>query len=163
MSKSLTQAGINFKEQTEMRSRIKELKSRTARCVCRHCGHSLSLRKITYAAYDEAKIDIFCEYCDRIEFGVEPEIYKIAEYYVDEMQYDHYPELDDSTRKRRMNIAIICDILTWGYKSAGLLNKEGFTVELNHEQEIMGTSLAISDTELRSMKREGLDDDRTID
>ena len=154
MSESLAQVGINLKEQKELSERIKELKKRANRCVCKYCGNHVSLRKITYAAYDEAKIDIFCEHCDRIEFGVEPEIYKIAEYYVDEMQYDHYPELDDSVRKRRMNISVICEILTWGFKNAGLLEKDGFTVKLNYKQELLGAALSISNTELRNRKKE---------
>jgi hypothetical protein len=154
MAESLAEVRINFREQKEMSERIKELKARTARCVCRYCGKPLSLRKITYAAYDEAKIDIFCDHCDRIEFGVEPEVYKIAEYYVDEMQYDHYPELDDSTRKRRMNIAIICEILTWGYNNIGILGKDGFTINLQYKQELLGSALLISDTELRTIEKE---------
>ena len=154
MSDTLAQMGINFKEQKEMSERIKALKKRTDRCVCKYCGNPLSLRKITYAAYDESKIDIFCDHCDRIEYGVEPEVYKIAEYYVDEMQYDHYPDLDESVRKRRMNIAVISDILTWGYKNAGFLDKEGFTVPLNYKQELLGAALSISDSDLRNMKKE---------
>ena len=153
MSELLSNAGINFTTQEEMSERIKELKERISRCVCRYCGGELSLHKITYAAYDEAKIDIFCDNCDRIEFGVEPEVYKIAEYYVDEMQYDHYPELDNSERKRKMNIAVICDILTWGYKKAGFLDKDGFTTELNYRPELLGAALSITDTELRNIKK----------
>lgn len=137
-----------------MSARIKALKTRTDRCVCRYCGSPLSLCKITYAAYDEAKVDIFCDHCNRLEFGVEPEVYHIAEYYVDEIHYDHYPELDASERKRRMNIAVICDILTWGYKSVGLLEQDGFTVTLNYKQELLGSALAITDSALRQLEKE---------
>ena len=37
------------------------LGKRASRCVCKYCGSPLSLRKVTYAAYDEAKIDIYCD------------------------------------------------------------------------------------------------------
>lgn len=152
MSKSLAQMNINFREQKEVSTRIRELKERTDRCVCRFCGETLSLRKITYAAYDEAKIDIFCDHCDRIEYGVEPEIYLVAEYFVDEMKYDHYSDLDDSVHKRRMNIAIICDILMWGYKNTGILCKDGFTVPLQFNQDLLGEALTISDKSLRALE-----------
>lgn len=151
---TLTSVGINFREQKEQSVRIQELRDRAARCRCRYCGHPLTLRKITYAAYDEAKIELFCEQCNRIESGAEPEIYKIAEYYVDAMKYDHYPNLDNSFRKRRMNISIICDILTWGFKNSGLLDKDGFNVALNLDEDLMGEAFSLSDSYLESLNKE---------
>ncbi len=151
---TLASLGINFREKKEQSSRIQQLRQRAARCRCRYCGHPLTLRKITYAAYDEAKIELFCEQCNRIEIGVEPEIYKIAEYYIDEMKYDHYPNLDNSVRKRRMNIALICDILDWGFKNSGLLDKEGFCVPLRLNEDAMGEALSISDSYLEALDRE---------
>ncbi|MBP3625822.1 MAG: hypothetical protein J6J05_08350 [Peptococcaceae bacterium] len=151
---TLTSVGINFREQKEQSVRIQELRDRAARCRCRYCGHPLTLRKITYAAYDEAKIELFCEQCNRIESGAEPEIYKIAEYYVDAMKYDHFPNLDNSFRKRRMNISIICDILTWGFKNSGLLDKDGFNVALNLDEDLMGEAFSLSDSYLESLNKE---------
>ena len=151
---TLTSVGINFREQKEQSIRIQELRDRAARCRCRYCGNPLTLRKITYAAYDEAKIELFCEHCNRIESGAEPEIYKIAEYYVDAMKYDHYPNLDNSFRKRRMNISIICDILTWGFKNSGLLGKDGFNVPLNLDEDLMGEAFSLSDSYLESLNKE---------
>ena len=151
---TLTSVGINFRGQKEQSVRIQELRDRAARCRCRYCGHPLTLRKITYAAYDEAKIELFCEQCNRIESGAEPEIYKIAEYYVDAMKYDHFPNLDNSFRKRRMNISIICDILTWGFKNSGLLDKDGFNVALNLDEDLMGEAFSLSDSYLESLNKE---------
>lgn len=152
MTDTLAQAGIDFRNQNEQDQRLQELRSRAARCVCRYCGHPLSLRKITYAAYDEAKIEVFCEHCNRIEYGVEPELFQVAAYFVDEIKYDHYPNLDESVRKRRMNIAIICDILSWGFKNTGLLSSEGFTTALHLDEDLLGEALTISDTALRAME-----------
>jgi len=153
MSNVLTSMGINFREQKEQGKRIQELRERAARCHCRYCGKPLTLRKITYSAYDEAKIELFCENCNRIEAGVEPEIYKLAEYYVDEMKYDHYPNLDSSLHKRRMNIALVCDILNWGFKNSGLLQKNGFNVALTLDEDIMGEAFSFSDSYLHSLDR----------
>lgn len=134
--------------------RIKKLGARTSHCVCKYCGSKLSLRKITYAAYDEAKIDIYCENCQRIENGTEPLIYKMAEYFVDDMQFDYYAELDASAAKRRMNIAVVCDIISWGFKNAGLIDDKGFTVELHVDEHALGEALVLSKTQLESMMKE---------
>lgn len=154
MADELTSMGINFREQKEQSVRIQELRQRAARCHCRYCGNSLTLRKITYSAYDEAKIELFCENCNRIEAGVEPETYKIAEYYVDEMKYDHYPNMDNSMRKRRMNIALVCDILNWGFKNSGILGKDGFKVPLDIDEDLMGEAYSLSDSYLDSAEKE---------
>lgn len=153
-NQTLASVDINFREQKEQSVRLQELRQRAARCRCRYCGNPLTLRKITYAAYDEAKIELYCEHCDRIESGVEPEIYKIAAYYVDEMKYDHYPNLDNSVRKRRMNIALVCDILSWGFKNSGLLVKDGFNVPLQLDEDLMGEAFTISDSYLNSLDKE---------
>ncbi len=154
MQEILNKNGIDFRKQNnEMSARIQELRKRRDRCVCKYCGNSLSLRKMTYAAYDDAKIDLFCEYCNRLEQGVEPEIYKIAEYYVDEMNYDNYPELESSERKRRMNIAIVCDLLNWGYRSIGILDEEGFSIDINFKEELVSNALSISDDDLHKVEQ----------
>ena len=151
---SLAEMGINFREQKEQTKRLQMLRQRAARCVCRYCGNPLSLRKITYAAYDEAKIEIFCERCGRIEFGTEPEIYQVAQYFIDEIQYDHYPNLDESVRKRRMNIAMICDILNWGFKNTGLLQAEGFTCSIALDEDTLTEAFAISESDLAQLDKE---------
>ena len=121
---------------------------RSGRCVCRYCGGALGLRRITYSVYDEAKIELYCSSCDRIEYGTEPLIYKMAEYYQDELAFDYYPELDDSADKRRMNIAAISDIMNWGFKNAGLLDEAGFTVPIAVNPELVGEATIITEEEL---------------
>ena len=147
---SLAQMGITIALPQEEDQRLSGLRRRAARCVCRGCGQRLTLRKITYAAYDEAKIELYCEQCGRIEYGVEPEIYQVAEYFVEELGYDHYPSIDPSLRKKRMNIAVICDIIAWGFKNTGLLREDGFTAPLDLDAGILGEATLLSDTALRA-------------
>lgn len=153
LKKTLEQFGIDFRKQKDQSDRIKKLQVRADRCKCRYCGNTLTLRKITYAAYDEAKIELYCEHCDRIESGVEPELYKLAEYYVDAIKYDHYPNLDDSINKRRMNIAVVCDILNWGFQNSGLLSQDGFNVELDLDEDLMGEAFSLSSSYLNSLNK----------
>ncbi len=137
---------VEGREETE---RIRALRARSKHCVCRYCGGALSLRKVTYAAYDESKIELYCEQCARIEYGVEKEIYRVSEYFVEELEYDHYPNMDPSLRKKRMNIAAICDIIAWGFKNTGLLKEDGFTVPLNLDAGVFGEATVIKDSDLR--------------
>ena len=107
----------------EKNNRIEELKNRTKRCCCRYCGGTLELRRILYGNLDNARIEIFCKNCDRIEYGVEKEIYHIAKFYVEELEYNAFPDLDYTERIKQMNISQICDIVSWGCKNLSLLNQ----------------------------------------
>lgn len=153
-SSILTSADIQLVEEKAESTRIAKLRKRTRRCVCRYCGSSLSLRKITYAAYDEAKIEVYCEKCDRIEYGTEPLIYKMAKYYIDEIKFDYYPNFDETTHKKRMNVATVCDIITWGFKNSGFLSEDGFTSEPQVDESILGEVTALSESELKKINKE---------
>ncbi len=114
-----------------MENRIEMLKQRTQRCVCKYCGGSLELRRIIFNDIEEVRVEIFCSHCDKIEFGIEPEIYMCAKNIVDNLEFNHYPELDSNEKTHRMNIAKVSEILTWGCRELGILKHEGFTVPLS--------------------------------
>ena len=103
--------------------RLALLKKRANRCVCKYCGGSLRLRRIIFSDYEEARVEIFCEHCDRIEYGCEPEIYRNALYFVEEMQFTCYPDLEANERTKRMNVAKVCEIMMWGDKNLGCLSE----------------------------------------
>ena len=107
------------------------LKARAKRCVCKYCGGHLRLKQLIFSEYDEARVEIFCKNCDRIEFGVEREIYDSASYFVDELGFNNYLELEDTEQRRQLNIAKVCEIISWGVRDLGLLQENGFTVSIN--------------------------------
>lgn len=72
--------------QKQNEKRLEMLKKRVKRCVCKSCGGPLSLRQLDYNEFEDARIELFCAHCDRLEFGIEPEIYMSAQYYVDEFR-----------------------------------------------------------------------------
>lgn len=150
----LTEEGIELADKKQQGERVKRLRKRAERCTCKYCGGKLGLRKITYSAYDEAKIEIYCNSCDRIEYGTEPIIYKMAEYYMETFQFDYYPELDDSTNKSRMNNAVLCDIMGWSFKNAGLLAEDGFTVPMTVDEDILGEVTIFDENDLSALKKE---------
>ena len=110
--------------------RVEDLKARAKRCCCQYCGGELVIRRILFSDDEEARIELFCSQCDRIEYGVEPEIYANAVYFVDHFKFDHYPDLEDNVQTRRMNIAKICQIMTWSAQRLGILAQNGFQVPI---------------------------------
>ena len=128
--------------------RLQELQGRVKRCCCTYCGSDLVLRRITTGREDAGRVEIFCPNCDRIEFGVEREIYQVAKYYTNTLKFDYYPELDDSERKRRMNCAKACEIIHWGCKNLGLLKQDGFITELNIDASVIGEDIVLTEEKL---------------
>lgn len=129
---------------------ISNLQQRVKRCVCRYCGNELVLRRISYGNAEEGRIDIFCPTCNRIEYGVEPEIYQIAKYYIDEIGFDYYYDLDKSVRKDRMNMAKVCEMMQWCCKNLGLLDAHGFCEKIKLDGVIQGKDMLISEKFLKS-------------
>lgn len=110
------------------KDRVDELKQRVSRCCCKYCGNALTLRQFIFHELEGARIEIYCPHCQKIEYGVEPEIYRSAERFVESMEYNYFPELNDDTKRKQLNIAKVCEIISWAYQDVGLLNKEGFTI-----------------------------------
>lgn len=140
----------DIKERIDFNSqkRVAMLKTRSVRCVCKYCGGELRLRQILFTEYEEARIELFCKDCNRIEFGVEPEIYANAEYFVEETGFNCYPDLDDNEKTKQMTIAKVCEIMTWENQNIGILTPEGFCVPLNKNEHYVGECLTLSDSDL---------------
>ncbi len=135
-------------------SRIRELKGRVERCCCRYCGSPLELKRITFSHFEDSRIEIFCSKCGRIEYGVEPEIYLSARYFVEHFDFNWYTYLDENAQTRQMTIAKICDILTWQNEQLGFLDKDGFQVPVRINENLQGESITISEDELNQLSVE---------
>lgn len=138
-------------------TRLEDLKWRVKNCRCRYCGAPLRLRRILYGNDPEGRIEIFCTECDRIEYGIEPEIFASAKYFVEEFNFNIFPNNDDSEKTKQMNIAKICDIIAWGCKNMGILNARGFKVPLDLTQTILGEEVIFRDDDLDNVEIELLD------
>lgn len=134
--------------------RLDMLKDRVNRCVCKSCGGALSLRQIDFNDFEEARIEIFCDHCDRLEFGIEPEIYASAQYYVDEFGINFYPDMGDNALTRKMSIANITEIMNWALQNLGYLNKNGFVVPPHLEEKILGECLVLNDQTVALLAKE---------
>ena len=134
--------------------RIDVLKSRVKRCVCKYCGGKLMLRRIIFSDFEDARVEIFCSACDRIEFGVEPEIYQSAKFFVENSETNFYPGLDDNEQTRQMTIARVAEIMTWENKNIGILDNNGFNIQLNYNENFVGESLNLSEDDLDEEQEE---------
>ncbi len=137
------------------KKRIDMLKKRTKRCVCKYCGGRLKLRRIIFSDYEDARIEIFCKDCDRIEFGVEPEIYASAKFFVENSKFNCYPDLDDNEKTKQMTIAKVCEIMAWENQNIGIMDNDGFNIPLKLNEGFVGECVTLTD--------EDLDDDEEIE
>ena len=110
----------------EANEHLLAIEGRALRCQCKYCGGPLELRRIFFGDVETARTEIFCQKCDRIEYGVEPEIYGIAQYFVKEFQFNCYPDVEPGQQADRLNTARVAEIITWYSQSMGLLDAAGF-------------------------------------
>lgn len=129
-------------------NRLAIMKARMQRCVCKYCGNQLELRRIAFSDYGEARSELYCPVCQKIEFGTEPEIYQSAAYFVDNLEFNHYPGLDDNEKTKRMNVAKVCEIMAWGEKNIGILMEDGYTVPVHLDIEQIGQTVIFDDSDL---------------
>ena len=132
--------------------RVEMLKRRAQRCVCKHCGGKLSLKRIIFSEQDDARIEIYCDHCERIEFGVEQEIYANAKYFVEELQFNCFSDLDANELTKGMNIAKVCEIMSWGDKRLGMLCEDGFSVPIKPVEDLAGASIILDNADLLRLK-----------
>ena len=107
--------------------RLTEINGRAERCRCKYCGGPLEIRKVFFGDIETARTEIFCQKCDRIEYGVEPEIYNIASYFVKAFHFNSFPDLEPGEQTDRLNIAQVCEIITWYSQSIGIMDANGFS------------------------------------
>ncbi len=112
------------------RNRVEELLQRSERCCCKQCGGPLEPRIIVYNKYGGSGAELYCARCQKIEYGTEPEVYQAAKAFVDQVGFNHFVDLEENDRTYMLNIAKVCEILSWGSKYWGILGKRGFNVEL---------------------------------
>jgi len=129
-------------------ARLEMLKKRVKRCVCKYCGGELTLRQIYFSELDDARIEIFCKHCNRIEFGVEPEIFKSAYFFVEQTNFNYFPNMDNTDAINQMNTAKVAEIMSWVCQNIGLLNDTGFTIPLNMNENFIGECIVLKDIHL---------------
>ena len=103
------------------------IERRAARCVWKYCGQPLSVQFILFNKYGGQGRELYCRACSRIEYGVEPEVYTLAERFVNELEFNYFLDMDEDATTRQLNIAKVGEIMTWTLLKLGALTEDGFT------------------------------------
>lgn len=90
-----------------------ELTERAERCVCKYCGQKLTLKFIIFNKYGGQGLELYCENCQRIEYGVEPEIFDLALHYVEDFGFNYYLDMEENAQTFQLNVAKISEIISW--------------------------------------------------
>lgn len=131
-------------------SRLDMLKDRAKRCVCKYCGSELKLRQIFFSDLDDGRIEIFCKHCNRIEFGVEPEIYKSAKFFVEQTGFNYFANMDNTDAIMQMNVAKVSELMAWVCQNIGIMDNNGFKVDLDMNKSFIGECIILKDKDLES-------------
>lgn len=129
-------------------NRTDMLQQRSERCVCKYCGGRLRVKSISFNEIVDGRTELYCDSCGRIEFGVEPEIYQAAKYYVEEFDYNCYPDLDYTETTKQMSIARVGEIMDWLATNIGIMDEDGFTVPIKMDKNRVSECLHLTDDDL---------------
>lgn len=136
----------------EPRDRVEELKQRKKHCCCKYCGGSLEIRRMVFSENDGARVELYCPKCRKIEYGVENEIYAVAEYFVEEMEFECYSDIDNPILQKQMNIAKVAEIISWGFVNLGYTNENGFCYPVRTSDELLHESLNLKLSQWQAYK-----------
>lgn len=95
------------------KSVFEQLKEREARCVCKMCGSPLEIRMIIFNQYGGQGVELYCPHCDRIEYGTEPEIFETARAFLEQFEFNYFPDMAEGERNKLLNTAKLCEIIAW--------------------------------------------------
>ncbi len=102
---------------------------RSERCVCKMCGGPLEPKIVIYNKYGGSGLELYCPHCHKIEYGTEPEIYKLAKDYVENMEYDYFTEMEAGKANFELNVAKVCETLSWIMKRLEVQDSKGIHKE----------------------------------
>lgn len=135
-------------------NRIELLRQRKTHCVCKYCGSELNIERLVFSSDDNARVELVCSNCQRIDYGVEKEIYQCAKYYFDEIGFNYFHSFNSSPNTAELNIAKIAELIAWGFNHLGYLTNNGFIYPLHVNTIFINESLDISATTLKHLLEE---------
>ena len=102
-----------------------ELLERKKHCVCKQCGGELETALIIYNKYGGAGEELYCPNCQKQEYGVERQVYDMAEYYVENFQFNYFYDMEENEVNFQLNVAKVADMMSWILKNLNLLDENG--------------------------------------
>ena len=104
--------------------RVEHLKERAKDCCCSYCGGDLAVRRILYQTTAEYRIELYCDNCEKIEYGVPRALYDSAKAAIERLGFNYYPETEEGVTRNQMNIAKLSTLTAWQLRYLGMIDDE---------------------------------------
>ncbi len=117
------------------------LLERSKRCVCKHCGSALEVRMVIFCQYGGQGLELYCPACERLEYGIDPEVYQLAKEFVENYEFNYYLDMAEGERNKQLNIAKVGEIIGWLLNRLALYDENGLQKELIIKSALAGNSL----------------------
>lgn len=134
--------------------RVEALKKRAKYCCCRYCGGELHVRQIVFHTQVAARIELYCDQCQKIEFGIEKEVYDSARAVVESTGFNHFPDLEENELRFQMNVAKLCSLTGLQLRYLGLSDENGFTVPVRKNEYMMEQCTEFEEDQLEQLLEE---------
>lgn len=112
-----------------------ELIRRAERCCCKMCGAPIKPKLVLYDRYGGHGVELYCEHCQKIEYGTEPEIFQLAQKFIETFEFNYFPEMEENERCEQLNVAKMCDIISWIFEEIDLLDDTGVNLNVKKRSE----------------------------
>ena len=134
--------------------RVEHLKERAKRCCCSYCGGELAVRRILYQTTAESRIELYCDSCEKIEYGVPRALYDSAKAAVERMGFNYYPETQEGARRNQMNIAKLSTLTAWQLRYLGLEEDERLDKAVQGAAQGMDAVTVVAEADLDELLKE---------
>ncbi len=134
--------------------RVEHLKERAKDCCCSYCGGDLAVRRILYQTTAEYRIELYCDNCEKIEYGVPRALYDSAKAAIERLGFNCYPETEEGVTRNQMNIAKLSTLTAWQLRYLGMIDDERLKDAAEGSTQSMDTNTIVSEDDLDELLKE---------
>lgn len=134
--------------------RVEHLKERAKDCCCSYCGDDLAVRRILYQTTAEYRIELYCDNCEKIEYGVPRALYDSAKAAIERLGFNYYPETEEGVTRNQMNIAKLSTLTAWQLRYLGMIDDERLKDAAEGSTQSMDTNTIVSEDDLDELLKE---------
>ncbi len=134
--------------------RVEHLKERAKDCCCSYCGGDLAVRRILYQTTAEYRIELYCDNCEKIEYGVPRALYDSAKAAIERLGFNYYPETEEGVTRNQMNIAKLSTLTAWQLRYLGMIDDERLKDAAEGSTQSMDTNTIVSEDDLDELLKE---------
>ena len=134
--------------------RVEHLKERAKDCCCSYCGGDLAVRRILYQTTAEYRIELYCDNCEKIEYGVPRALYDSAKAAIERLGFNYYPETEEGVTRNQMNIAKLSTLTAWQLRYLGMIDDGRLKDAAEGSTQSMDTNTIVSEDDLDELLKE---------